>query len=329
MSSGICECVDEVQELLSAIRCVGVEAHDDAGHHLHAVAVQRLDGFEDRHHVVVLFGHRLQRIGIGGFDAAEDRLEHRLAHQREDLGPFGDVERRLAGKRQRIAIAFLPFDEMRQKFADAAPMRDEIVVDEIDRVGEAAFHHLVEFGGDLLRCLEARIAAVQRRDVAELALIGTAAGELDAADEVFAELRELISRHRKVGQLAPHDRLQNDLAFRPRDVLFKPSEQLVGGVAHFADVEIVEVRVLLGTSRHRRAAQHHGAILGMGAAQDVLHLRPLHMHAADEHDFGPFEIVRGRRLEVLVDEADLPIPRRRCGDHEKALRRHESADAVR
>ena len=73
----------------------------------------------DRHHVVVVFGDRLERLGIGRLDAAEHRLEHRLAHQLEDLRPLGDVERRLAGERQRITVALLPFDEMRQQLATA------------------------------------------------------------------------------------------------------------------------------------------------------------------------------------------------------------------
>ena len=59
-----------------------------------------LDRFHDRHHHVVILVHRLQRHRIRRLDAAEDRREVRLAHQREDFRPLGDVERRLAGKAQ-------------------------------------------------------------------------------------------------------------------------------------------------------------------------------------------------------------------------------------
>src|ERR1700679_2201475 len=52
---------------------------------------------------------------------------------------------------------------------------DEIVVYEVDRSPDAAFEHFVEFGGDLLRRFQTRIAAIKSRDIAELALIGATA----------------------------------------------------------------------------------------------------------------------------------------------------------
>jgi hypothetical protein len=87
---------------------------------------------------------------------------------------------------------------MRQQIQRRLAVADEIVVDEIDRVGHAAFAQLVELGDDLLRRLQARIAAVEAGDVAELALIGTAARILDAAEQIFSRLGELIGRNRKV-----------------------------------------------------------------------------------------------------------------------------------
>jgi hypothetical protein len=74
---------------------------------------------------------------------------------------------------------------MRQQIERRLAVADEIVVDEIDRVGDAAFAQLVEFGDDLLRRLQARIAAVEAGDVAEFALIGAAARILDAAEKIF------------------------------------------------------------------------------------------------------------------------------------------------
>ncbi|MEY9448104.1 ribosomal protein S3 [Bradyrhizobium diazoefficiens] len=64
---------------------------------------------------------------------------------------------------------------MRQQVHRRLAIADEIVVDEIDRVGHAAFAQAIELGDDLLRRLDARVAAVEAGDVAELALIGTAA----------------------------------------------------------------------------------------------------------------------------------------------------------
>jgi len=84
------------------------------------------------------------------------------------------------------------------------------------------------------------------------------------------------------------------------------------------------------TGWFRRRAESVTAIAAevMSAAPDVLDLPPLHMHAADENNFGPGEIVIAGRRHVLVDETDLPGWRHRGGNDQQALRRHEGADAI-
>ncbi len=66
----------------------------------------------------------------------------------------------------------------------------------------------------------------------------------------------------------------------------------------------------------------------MRAAADIVHLLTLDMHAADEHRFRPFEILRRRGADVFVDEADRPVRRQISRDQQQTLRRHEGLDAV-
>ncbi len=120
--------------------------------------------------------------------------EIRLAHLLENLRPLGDVERRLAGQTQDVTGLLLPLDQMRQQIERRLAVADEIVIDEIHRAGDAAFEQFVEFGGDLLRRFETRIATVQPRDVAEFALVGAPAGVLDAAEKIAPDLGKLIGR---------------------------------------------------------------------------------------------------------------------------------------
>jgi hypothetical protein len=100
--------------------------------------------------------------------------ESGLAHLLEDFRALGDVERGLAGQPRGIASLLLPFDQMWQQVQRGLAVADEIVVDEIDGVGDADFTHLVELGDNLLRRLQPRIAAIEPGDIAKLALIGTA-----------------------------------------------------------------------------------------------------------------------------------------------------------
>ena len=89
----------------------------------------------------------------------------------------------------------------------------------------------------------------------------------------------------------------------------KARDQIVGGIAEFADMQVVEGRVVFRAGADRRAADRGGNVVLMGAAGDVDHLPLLDVHAADEHGLGPGEILGRRRLDVFVDEPHLPVGR--------------------
>ncbi len=217
---------------------------------------------------------------------------------------------------------------MRQQVERGLAVADEIVIDEIDRAHDAAFEQLVEFGDDLLRRLQPRIAAIEARNVAELALVGAAARILDAAEEIAGDLGKLIGRDRKPGHVEPVGGLQHDLPLGPRRIARQPRDQLIGRIAEFADMEIVERRIIVRTGADRGSADRDRKIVGMRAAADIVHLLALDMHAADEHGFRPFEILCRRGADVLVDEAHRPMLRQIGRDQQQPLRRHEGLDAV-
>src|SRR5579885_716158 len=110
-----------------------------------------------------------QAIKIGRLDAAKNAGEIRIAQIGQKVVILGDIEGRLEREWKRERMPLLPGDEMGDQLAHRAAVGDEVVVDEIDRGGKPASAHLVEFGDDLLRPLHARHAAVEARNIAELA----------------------------------------------------------------------------------------------------------------------------------------------------------------
>jgi len=92
---------------------------------------------------------------------------------------------------------------MRQQLERRLAVADEIVIDKINRTPNAALKHFIEFGRDLLRGFQPRVAAVKSRNIAELALIGTAARILDAAEEIAPEVGKLIGWKRKPRHVEP------------------------------------------------------------------------------------------------------------------------------
>ena len=138
--------------------------------HLQAVIVERFDRGDHRQRIVLILAHGFERLGLRRFDADEHAAERGLAHQPQDLGLLGDVERRLAGELHGIEVLLLPGDEVRQHIARRLAVADEIVVDEIDDRRMAGLRaYGIELGTDLRRRLEPRLPAVEARDVAEFA----------------------------------------------------------------------------------------------------------------------------------------------------------------
>ncbi|MEY9448103.1 hypothetical protein ABIE82_005551 [Bradyrhizobium diazoefficiens] len=93
-------------------------------------------------------------------------------------------------------------------------------------------------------------------------------------------------------------------------------------------MQIVEGRIIIRAGADGGPAERNREIEFMGAAADVVHLLALDVHAADEDDFRPAELLFRGAAQVLVDEFDLPVLGQIGREQQKPLRRHEGADAV-
>ena len=226
-------------------------------------------------------------------------------------------------------VLLLPLHEMRQHLLGGLAVADEVVVDEIKRGRRVRLREdIVELADDLLRRLHARLAAVEAGDVAELAGVGTARRELQRAQQVSSERDRAVGRHREFGQRQALLGVEANLFARAAHVIVEQADQRVGGVTHFAAVEIVDVRIHFGRSRDRGPAEHHHLAGRVRAPRDVVDLFGLDVHAADQHDVGPREVGSGRRRDVLVHEPHRPAVRHVGGDQQQPLRRHERLHAV-
>src|SRR5260370_12009369 len=118
------------EQCFASFRLIGIETHDDAGDHLHAVRVDGMNALENGDHHIVVLVHGLQRVGIRRFDAAEDRDKESLAHLLENLRPLGDIERSLAGQANHVAGSFLPLNQIRHQTNPLLPLPPQISVPE-------------------------------------------------------------------------------------------------------------------------------------------------------------------------------------------------------
>src|SRR5207248_2642490 len=152
---------------------------------------------------------------------------------------------------------------------------------------------------DLLRRLEARVAAIETRDVAEFALIGTTAGVLNAAEEIPFHFDEFVCRNRELRHRHAIFGFKNNLPLRTGRIARQPRDQLIGRIAKLTDVEIVERGIIVRAGADGGTADRNGQIERMRAAADVVHLLALDMHTGDEYRFRPLELFPRNRTDIL------------------------------
>src|ERR1700761_3374091 len=104
-------------------------------------------------------------------------------------------------------------------------------------------------------------------------------------------------------------------------------DQIIGRIAEFADMKVIERRIIIRTGADRRAADRDRQTMIVRAVADVVHLLALDVHAAHQHRFRPFEILRRRGSDIFVDETDRPMFGKISRDQQQPLRRHESLHA--
>src|SRR5262249_30756170 len=105
----------------------------------------------------------------------------------------------------------------------------------------------------------------------------------------------VVRGRRKARERKPLVRLEAQLLARTAAVTIEVLDQLIGGVAELADVELIGIRIVLGAAGHRRTAEYDRPAVGVRARDNGVETRPLHVQAGDEDRIGPSEVVVRRR----------------------------------
>jgi len=106
------------------------------------------------------------------------------------------VQRDLCVEVHRVAPLAAPARDRAQQILGELLVADEVVVDDEDLLGAEPVA-LLDLGHHLVHLLGARAPAVDDDDVAELALEGTAARELDRHGVIAIDVQQVEARHRR------------------------------------------------------------------------------------------------------------------------------------
>ncbi len=165
---------------------LAVKADDEPGMHIHPGPVDLVYAVGQRAPRILFLLRRHEGLGIGAFDADEDRDEIRVAHQRQQRIVVGKIDRGLGPEFERIAPFLLPRDQVRKQLLHGLLVADEIIVDDVDVAAIADPVERIELGQDLFDRLDPRAPPVQLDDVAEFTGERAAAGKLHAVIQVLA-----------------------------------------------------------------------------------------------------------------------------------------------
>ena len=281
---------DEVGDGQRGLLSVGVETHDEAHGHLDPVAVERVNDLKDRLLEVDGFLDGAQGAGFGRFDAAKHVGEKGVPHLRQDIRVLRQAQGRLTGQAHLAVPFILPGHQVFEQFAGGLGVADEIVVHKIDR-GRAGGGQEIQFADDLRRVLMAGAAPVEGGDVAVVAGMGATAGELHRAQEVVADVDQVIGGHRQLGHRQAFNGAEDDLSRGALGGAVDEFEQPACGVTRFPAVDDVGFGIPFRRGRGRRATQHDRSASPVRPDDDVLNSFPLDVHAGGEHDVGPAQVL--------------------------------------
>jgi len=178
-----------------------VEADDESTLDFEASALEAFDVSDEVAVGILIFAAFGEAVDIGSFDADEEHGEACADHHLGELGVVGEVDGDLCDKGDG-STGLLPLDESgHEVIFRGGFVADEVVIDEEDGSSPAGVMEGIEFGDDPGAGFDSRVAAEEGGDVAEFAVEGASAGELDAHGGVLGEIGELPERGGREGEV--------------------------------------------------------------------------------------------------------------------------------
>src|SRR6185503_3851722 len=157
---------------------VVIEAHNETGHHLHAMPLDVPDRLNQVAPCVLSFLRLFQTFYIRRLDAYKHAVEPGTLHSQQQLLVIGKIDARFSDKPERVAVSFRPLSQVRQQSPNVFLVTDEIVVHDKDIVAPSDLPQRIPLSQHLCVALGARHATIDLNDVAELAIERATAGVL-------------------------------------------------------------------------------------------------------------------------------------------------------
>jgi len=225
----------------------------------------------------------------------------RAAQQLEQLLVVRHVQRDLGVEVHRVAVGLAPVGDRAQQLFRELLVADEVVVDE-EHLGRPEAMTLLDLRHDLRHRLHARAPAIHDDDVAELAVEGAAARELDRHRVVLVDVQQVEARRRRGGEI----RLLIRAVFVPPAAGLVVLQKLrPGGLGLIDEEHVAAAAQLLGTERRVGAADHDETPAPAELVDDLEHALLVDDVAGDADDVGLD--VEVDLLDVLVAERDFVL----------------------
>jgi hypothetical protein len=227
----------------------------------------------------------------------------RFAKQTQEFVIESDVDRHLGIEIDRIVVLAPEARHFAQQLLRDLLVADEVVIDDEDLMRAEAMA-LADLSHHLLDALHARLPPVHGDDVAELAVEGATARELDGKRVVAVDLEQVETRHGRVAEV----RLLGCAVLALRHPgLEVPKELRPGLLGLFDEERVTATPQLIGEKRGEGTTDHHEAPAAAELLDDLQDARAMDGEAGHADDVRlEIEI---DLLHVLVEEHHLVLGR--------------------
>ena len=151
---------------------------------------------------VLALADRVEGGLVGRLDPDEHHVEARLHHAVHEGCVRGQIEAGLGIEEKGEVTLLLPAGQLWQQAADLAPVADEVIVHHEQGSPPAALEEPVQLRQELGGRLGAGLVAEELDNVAEFAMVGAPAGELQGGAPIVPAVHQIEPRRwreRKVG----------------------------------------------------------------------------------------------------------------------------------
>src|SRR5262249_3984674 len=229
------------------------------------------------------------------------------------------IDRCFGEENERAIVLFSPNREIARQAQSIFGIADEIVIDNEYTIAPSQLAQPVQLRNYLSGRFESRLASVDRNDVAEFALEGAPARELDRHRPVLLPAQQIESRNWAAGHIGLIVCPVNSAS----SALFEGGCNIGKDFLGLADQDMIgQFLQGLWFAARPRTTDEGSYAKSSSAGKNRSGIGLLGVHSTDHYEIGPLVVLVGYFIESMIQQTQSPARRAKRGNCNKTQRWH-------